>query len=51
MGGAEAAAGATCITGEAQEAEVFGGRVEGDKGSHEEALGGLPEGQEGWGLS
>jgi hypothetical protein len=33
-----------------KEAEVVGGGVEGDQGSDEEAVGGLPEGQEGWGV-
>jgi len=44
MGGAEKATGATGPASEAQEAEVVGGRAEGDKGSHEKALGGLPQG-------
>src|ERR1017187_1794780 len=46
MGGAEEATGATRNTGEAQETEVLGCRFEGDKGSHEEAVGGLPQSQE-----
>jgi hypothetical protein len=36
---------------EDQEAEDVGGRVGGDKGSHEEALGGLPESQESCGVA
>jgi hypothetical protein len=51
MGGAEEATGATRQAGEAQEAEDVGGGVEGDQGSHEKAVGGLPQGQTGWGLS
>src|ERR1019366_8101489 len=47
MGGAEAATGPT---GQAQEAEVVGGGVEGHKGSHEEALGGLPQSPKGCGV-
>jgi hypothetical protein len=50
MGGAETATGATRSTGEAQEAEVLGGRVEGHKGSHQKALGGLPQSQESGGV-
>ena len=42
MGGAEAATGTTIPAGEAQEAEVVGGRFESHKGSHEKALGGIP---------
>jgi hypothetical protein len=54
MGGAEKARGATgqaSRTGEAQEAENVGGGVEGDKGSHPEAVGGLPQSQESGGVS
>jgi hypothetical protein len=40
MGGAETATGPTC---EAEETEVLGGRFGSHKGSHEEALGGLPQ--------
>jgi hypothetical protein len=51
MGGAEEATGATRNAGEAQETEVLGCRFEGDKGSHEEAVGGLPQSQECCGVS
>src|ERR1019366_7048734 len=50
MGGAEKATGATSPTGEAQETEVLGGRFESHKGSHEKALGGLPQSQESRGV-
>src|ERR1017187_3672321 len=49
MGGAERATGATGPT-EAQEAEDVGGRFESHKGSHEEAVGGLPQSQESCGV-
>jgi hypothetical protein len=48
MGGAEAA---TSPTGEAQKAEVVGSRFESHKGSHEKALGGLPQGPQSCGLA
>jgi hypothetical protein len=51
MGGAEKATGTTSPTGEAQETEVVCGRVEGDKRSHQEALGGLPQGPQRYGVS
>ena len=51
MGGAEKATGATSPTGEAQETEVLGGRFESHKGSHEKALGGLPQGPQRYGVS
>jgi len=50
MGGAEKATGATCPTGEAQEAENIGSRFASHKRSHEEALGGLPQGSRSYGV-
>jgi hypothetical protein len=50
MGGTETATGATGPTGEAQETEVVGGGFEGHKGSHQKALGGLPQSQESGGV-
>jgi hypothetical protein len=43
MGGAEEPAGETGHTGETQEAEAVGCGAESHKGSHQEALGGLPK--------
>jgi len=50
VGSAEEATARTGPTGEAQEAEIVGGRVESHKGSHEEALGGLSQSQESCGM-
>jgi hypothetical protein len=38
-------------TGDAQETDIVGGRVESHKESHEEAVGGLPASQERRGVS
>ena len=53
MGGAKEVVGSTgqaSRSGAAREAEDVGGGVEGPQGSHEEALGGVPESQERWGV-